>query len=110
VRLPCLVGPLKALSMIVSGTPIGAAEALAAGLIDAVFDGALTAQAVRFASEMAGKGGPFTPVRERDGRLDRAELPAFDRQAAELAQKARGLEAPIACTQSVRNAIALPFE
>ncbi|TIS72104.1 MAG: 3-hydroxyacyl-CoA dehydrogenase family protein, partial [Mesorhizobium sp.] len=42
--------------------------------------------------------------------LDRAELPAFDRQAAELAQKARGLEAPIACTQSVRNAIALPFE
>ncbi|RWE94644.1 3-hydroxyacyl-CoA dehydrogenase NAD-binding domain-containing protein [Mesorhizobium sp.] len=110
VRLPWLVGPLKALSMIVSGTPIGAAEALAAGLIDAVFDGALTAQAVRFASEMAGKGGPFTPVRERDGRLDRAELPAFDRQAAELAQKARGLEAPIACTQSVRNAIALPFE
>ncbi|RWD31554.1 3-hydroxyacyl-CoA dehydrogenase NAD-binding domain-containing protein [Mesorhizobium sp.] len=110
VRLPRLVGPLKALGMIVSGTPIGAAEALAAGLIDAVFDGALTAQAVRFASEMAGKGGPFTPVRERDGRLDQAELPAFDRQAAELAQKARGLEAPIACAQSVRNAIALPFE
>ncbi|RUV67834.1 3-hydroxyacyl-CoA dehydrogenase, partial [Mesorhizobium sp. M5C.F.Cr.IN.023.01.1.1] len=110
VRLPRLVGPLKALSMIVSGTPIGAAEALAAGLIDAVFDGALTAQAVPFASEMAGKGGPFTPVRERDGRLDQAELPAFDRQAAELAQKARGLEAPIACAQSVRNAIALPFE
>ncbi|RWE13141.1 MAG: 3-hydroxyacyl-CoA dehydrogenase [Mesorhizobium sp.] len=110
VRLPCLVGPLKALSMIVSGTPIGAAEALAAGLIDAVFDGAPTAQAVRFASEMAGKGGPFTPVRDRDGRLDKADLAAFDKAVAELAKKARGLEAPIACAQSVRNAMTLPFE
>jgi 3-hydroxyacyl-CoA dehydrogenase len=110
VRLPRLVGPLKALGMIVSGTPIGAAEALAAGLVDAVSDGDLTAQAVRFASEMAGKSGPFTPVRDRDGRLDRAELPAFDRQAAELAKKARGLEAPIACAEAVRNAITLPFE
>ncbi|RUU31138.1 3-hydroxyacyl-CoA dehydrogenase [Mesorhizobium sp. M6A.T.Ce.TU.002.03.1.1] len=110
VRLPRLVGALKALSMIVSGTPIGAAEALAAGLVDAVFEDGLTAQAVRFASEMVGRGGPFTPVRHRDGRLDRAELPEFDKQAAELAKKARGLEAPIACAQSVRNAITLPFD
>lgn len=110
VRLPRLVGPLKALSMIVSGTPIGAAEALAAGLIDAVFDGALTGQVVRFASEMAGRGGPFTPVRDRDGRLDKADLAAFDKAAAELAKKARGLAAPIACAQSVRYAMTLPFE
>ncbi|RWL21393.1 MAG: 3-hydroxyacyl-CoA dehydrogenase [Mesorhizobium sp.] len=110
VRLPRLVGPLKALSMIVSGTPIGAAEALAAGLIDAVFDGALTGQAVRFAGEMAGKGGPFTPVRDRDGRLEKVDLAAFDKAAAELAKKARGLAAPIACAQSVRNAMTLPFE
>ncbi|MER8826222.1 3-hydroxyacyl-CoA dehydrogenase NAD-binding domain-containing protein [Mesorhizobium sp. M0938] len=108
VRLPRLVGALKALSMVVSGTPIGAAEALAAGLVDAVFEDGLTAHAVRFASEMAGR--PFTPVRDRNDRLDQAELPAFDRQAAELGKKARGLEAPIACAQSVRNAITLPFE
>jgi 3-hydroxyacyl-CoA dehydrogenase len=110
VRLPRLVGALKALGMIVTGTPIGAAEALAAGLVDAVFDGELTAEAVRFASEMAGKGEPFTPVRDRNNRLNRAELPEFDRQAAELAKKAHGLEAPIACAQSVRNAITLPFD
>ncbi|MER8440638.1 3-hydroxyacyl-CoA dehydrogenase NAD-binding domain-containing protein [Mesorhizobium sp. M1312] len=110
VRLPRLVGALKALSMIVSGTPMDAAEALAAGLVDGVFDGTLSAQTVRFASEMAGKGGPFTPVRDRHDRLNRAELPEFDRQAAELAKKARGLEAPIACAQSVRNAITLGFD
>jgi 3-hydroxyacyl-CoA dehydrogenase len=110
IRLPRLVGAVKALTMVVSGAPIGAAEALAVGLVDAVFDGDLTAQAVRFASEMAGKGGPFTPVRERSDRLDQAELPEFDKAAAELAKKARGLEAPIACAQSVRNAITLPFD
>ncbi|MES0030247.1 3-hydroxyacyl-CoA dehydrogenase NAD-binding domain-containing protein [Mesorhizobium sp. M0040] len=110
VRLPRLVGPLKALSMIVSGTPIGAAEALAAGLVDAVFDGDLTAQAVNFANETAAKGGPFTPVRDRNDRLDQADLPAFDKEAAVLAGKARGLEAPIACAQSIRNALTLPFD
>ncbi|MER8389030.1 3-hydroxyacyl-CoA dehydrogenase NAD-binding domain-containing protein [Mesorhizobium sp. M1428] len=110
VRLPRLVGPLKALSMIVSGTPVGAAEALADGLVDAVFDGDLIAQAVSFAADMAAKGGLFTPVRDRNDRLDQADLPAFDKQAAALAGKARGLEAPIACAQSVRNALTLPCD
>ncbi|MER9757176.1 3-hydroxyacyl-CoA dehydrogenase NAD-binding domain-containing protein [Mesorhizobium sp. M0166] len=110
VRLPRLVGPLKALSMIVSGTPVGAAEALADGLVDAVFDGDLMAQAVSFAADMAAKGGLFTPVRDRNDRLDQADLPAFDKQAAALAGKARGLEAPIACAQSVRNALTLPCD
>jgi 3-hydroxyacyl-CoA dehydrogenase len=61
VRLPRLVGAEKALAMIVSGTPIAAAEALADGLLDAVFDADLTTQAVRFANEIAAGGGPFTP-------------------------------------------------
>ncbi|TIP12762.1 3-hydroxyacyl-CoA dehydrogenase NAD-binding domain-containing protein [Mesorhizobium sp.] len=110
VRLPRLVGPLKALNMIVSGTPIDAAEALATGLVDAVFDGDLIAQAIRFASEMVGKGGPFTPARDHNELLKEADLPAFDKEAAALAGKVRGLEAPIACAQSVRNAITLGFD
>ncbi|ANT48960.1 3-hydroxyacyl-CoA dehydrogenase NAD-binding domain-containing protein [Mesorhizobium amorphae] len=110
VRLPRLVGAEKALGMIVSGAPIGAVEALEAGLVDAVFDGELVAQAVRFASEMVAKGGRFLPVRDRNDRLGKTDLAAFDRQAAELAKKARGLEAPIACAQAVRNAISLSFD
>ncbi|CCV10709.1 3-hydroxyacyl-CoA dehydrogenase NAD-binding domain-containing protein [Mesorhizobium sp. STM 4661] len=110
VRLPRLVGADKALGMIVSGTPINAAEALGAGLVDAVFDSDLTARAISFARDMAAKGGPFMPVRDRNDRLDPAGLPEFDEQAAKLAKKARGLEAPIACAQAVRNAITLPFD
>jgi 3-hydroxyacyl-CoA dehydrogenase len=109
VRLPRLVGPLKALSMIVLGTPIGTAEALASGLVDAIFDGDLIARAVAFAGDTAAKGGPFTPVRDRNDRLKEVDLSAFDKEATELARKAR-LEAPVACAQSVRNAVTLPFD
>ncbi|MER9654505.1 3-hydroxyacyl-CoA dehydrogenase NAD-binding domain-containing protein [Mesorhizobium sp. M0152] len=110
VRLPRLVGAVKALRMIVSGAPIGAAEAHGADLVDAVFDGDLITHAVNFAREIASKGGPFTPVRDRNDELRQTDLAAFDAEAADLAKKARGLEAPIACAQSVRNAVTLPFE
>ncbi|QPC90180.1 3-hydroxyacyl-CoA dehydrogenase NAD-binding domain-containing protein [Mesorhizobium sp. INR15] len=110
VRLPRLVGAAQALRMIVSGTPIGAEEAHAAGLVDAVFEGDLTTHAVNFARELARKGGPFTPVRDRDEQLGETDLAAFDAEVADLARKARGLEAPIACAQAVRNALTLPFD
>ncbi|WP_421915641.1 3-hydroxyacyl-CoA dehydrogenase NAD-binding domain-containing protein [Mesorhizobium sp.] len=110
VRLPRLVGAVKALRMIVSGAPIGADEAHANGLVDAVFQGDLTAHAVNFAREIARKGGPFTPVRDRDDELEQTDLAAFDAEAALLAKKARGLEAPVACAQAVRNAVTLPFD
>jgi 3-hydroxyacyl-CoA dehydrogenase len=75
-----------------------------------VFDADLTTQAVRFANEIAAGGGPFTPVRDRNDRLAGTDLATFDKQAAELARKARGLEAPVACAEAVRNAITLPFD
>ncbi|TSE08236.1 3-hydroxyacyl-CoA dehydrogenase [Mesorhizobium intechi] len=110
VRLPRLVGAVKALRMIVSGTPVGANEAHEAGLVDAVFEGDPTTHAVNFAREIARKGGPFTPVRDRNDSLGETDLAAFDAEAADLARKARGLEAPVACAQAVRNAVTRPFD
>ena len=110
VRLPYLIGPEKALSLIVSGNPISAGDALESGLTDAVFDGDLLANAVAFARRKAAEGGPFIPLRDRRHRIETADLAAFDQQAAQLAKKARGLEAPVACAKSIRNAIVLPFD
>jgi len=110
VRLPRLVGASKALSMIVSGTPISAKDALAGGLVDAVIEGDLVANAVAFARQKLAEGTPLLAVRDRNEKIENADLAAFDAQAAELAKKARGLEAPIACAQSVRNALTLPFD
>src|SRR5690606_4002800 len=69
VRLPRLVGPEKAVAMIVSGNPIGAAAALEAGVVDAVVESDLTAEAVKFAKGKATEGGPHIPVSARDDKL-----------------------------------------
>ncbi|MBZ9958322.1 3-hydroxyacyl-CoA dehydrogenase NAD-binding domain-containing protein [Mesorhizobium sp. BR1-1-14] len=110
VRLPRLVGAIKALRMIVSGALVGADEAHEAGLVDAVFESNVITHAVNFAREIAREGGPFTPVRDRDDEIKKTELAAFDAEAADLARKARGLDAPIACAQAVRNTVTMSFE
>lgn len=48
-RLPRLIGPKKSLEMMLSGSPIGAQESLALGLIDKIVDDNLVQEAIRFA-------------------------------------------------------------
>ena len=58
-RLPRLIGPEKALKMIVTGEPIPAAEAQADGIIDEIVEGDLTAAAVAFARRVVAEGRPL---------------------------------------------------
>lgn len=110
-RLPRLVGPVKAVRMIVSGTPVGAKEALANGLADAVFDGDLVKNAVAFAREKATEAEPLVNVRDREDKIAAArdDLAAFDAEVAGLLKKSRGLDAPVFCARSVRNALTMAF-
>ncbi|TKT80963.1 3-hydroxyacyl-CoA dehydrogenase NAD-binding domain-containing protein [Aquamicrobium sp. LC103] len=112
VRLPRLVGPEKAVAMIVSGAPIGAAQALKAGVVDDVAEGDLVAAAVAFAQAKVRTGGPHVPVRDRNDKIEaaRADLASFDAAVKEATRKSRGLEAPLACAEAVRNAITLDFD
>ena len=71
-RLPRLVGVEKAIDMCVSGKPIGAPEALAAGLVDRLINGDLRAGAVAFARDAA--TGGIAPPKTRD-RRDRLGTP-----------------------------------
>jgi 3-hydroxyacyl-CoA dehydrogenase len=105
VRLPRLVGAEKALKMIVSGNPIGAKEAAASGLVDHVASGDLVADTVAFArSKISEK---LVAVRDRTVSAD---LAAFDALVKETTKKARGLEAPLAAAQAVRNALTMDFD
>ncbi len=106
-RLPRLVGPEKALQMIVTGEPIGAAEARANGIIDEVVEGDLTAAAIDFARRVLGEGRPLRLVRDREEKLIGE---GFADAAEALTRRLRGREAPAACVEAVRNAIVLPFE
>jgi 3-hydroxyacyl-CoA dehydrogenase len=111
-RLPRLVGPEKALQMIVSGEPIAAAEALADGVIDEIATGDLTADAIAFARRVVAERRPLRRVRDRDDKLAaaRADSTRFDEAAAALTRRLRGREAPLACVEAVRNAFTLSFE
>jgi 3-hydroxyacyl-CoA dehydrogenase len=106
-RLPRLVGPEKALQMIVTAEPIGAAEAQADGVIDEIVEGDLTAAAVDFARRIVRERRPLRLVRDRDEKLIGE---GFADAAEALTRRLRGREAPAACVEAVRNAIVLPFE
>ncbi len=110
IRLPALIGATKALTMIVSGSMIGAAEAQTLGLVDAVAQGELVDEAVAFAEARLAEETPAVPVRDRRDKLEATDLEAFEAEAARLAGRSRGLEAPLAAAQAVRNAVTLPFD
>ncbi len=68
-RLPRIVGAAKAVEMTTSGTPMGAKAALAAGLVDEIVEGDLTAGAVAFARKIVAEGRPLKKVRDDNSRL-----------------------------------------
>jgi 3-hydroxyacyl-CoA dehydrogenase len=109
-RLPRLIGMDKAMSMILSGDQISAAEALEAGLVDAVVEGDLTAAAVAFARDKAGV--PLVLAKDRDEKLapDRADIARFEAAAAAALKRARGREAPASAVEALRGALATPVE
>ena len=106
-RLPRLIGPEKALKMIVTGDPIGAREALADGIVDEIVEGELTAGAIAFARRVVAENRPLRLVRDRDDRL---VAEGFADAAEALTRRLRGRDAPVACVEAVRNAIVVPFD
>ena len=106
-RLPRLIGPEKALKMIVTGDPIEAREALADGVIDEIIEGDLTQGAIVFARRVVAEGRPLRLVRDREDKL---VAEGFADAAETLTRRLRGRDAPAACVEAVRNAITLPFE
>ena len=107
-RLPRVAGLEKALQMIVTGNPVGAAEAHKIGLVDAVLSGPYPETAV----EWAAKGDiPRTRLRDRDDLLAAAKSDPtlVDRLAAPLL-KGLGASAPRTCVEAVRGATTLPFD
>jgi 3-hydroxyacyl-CoA dehydrogenase len=111
-RLPRLIGAEPALDMIVSGDPVGASKAEQLGLIDAVVEGDLVADAVAFAKDAVAQDKPLRRVSELQDRIakDRDNLGIFDTYAEKISRKMRGFEAPFRCIDAVRGAVTLPFE
>jgi len=110
-RLPRLVGPEKAVAMIVAGTPVTAKIALADGIIDEIVADPIPG-AVAFVQKVLAEQKPLVKVRDREDKIlaTRENPAAFEAAAKAALKKLAGVEAPAACAQSVRNSFSLPFD
>ena len=109
-RLPRLVGLEKGLAMILSGDPIPAKDALASGLIDAIVDGDLTAEAIAYARRAVAEKQPLVLACAREDKLATIDRARFDELAAAHLKRGKGLLAPQAAIESIRNTLDLPVD
>ena len=108
VRLPRLVGAEKALRMIVSGTPIGAAEAQADGLVDAVFEGDLSRMPSNFARKWP-RPAAAAGARSRRGLMtDLAGIRCRGRRRSPKSARAWKRRSPV--RKRCATPITLPFD
>jgi len=111
-RLPRIVGVEKALSMVTSGAPIGAPEALESGLIDMIVKSDLRAEAIDFAVAKAGQSAAHPRVRDNQEKLQSAiESPEIFSQVRKMiARKTRGFLAPEYNIRCIEAAVSQPFD
>src|SRR4029079_4064778 len=107
-----LVGFEKALPMILSGDPIPAKDAKAAGLVDEIIEGDLVEGAVAFARKVLAEKRPLTRVKDRDEKLKdiRANPAKFDEIVAQHAKKTRGLHAPAGAIEAMKMTLDTPID
>ena len=111
-RLPRVVGPVKAVQMIVTGEPINGDEGLKVGLVDGLFEGDPVAAGVEFAKKVLAEKRPLKRVRDDNSKLDAAkkDRTAFNEAAAAANKRNRGLVAPLACAECVAQTLEGTFE
>ena len=109
-RLPRLIDPVAAATMVSGGKPVTAAQALASGLVDRIAEeGRLIEDAAQFAAQIADADLATRRLSER-GTIDvAAHAEAFERLAATTRRQARGAEAPTAALELVKLATTTPF-
>jgi 3-hydroxyacyl-CoA dehydrogenase len=111
-RLPRLIGPKRAMEMIVSGRHVPAPEAKALGIIDEIVPGAdLRAEAIAYARDIADRR-PLPRVRDKSDKLAEAgaEPGMFEAMRKSIARKAGKQKAPFHCILCVEAAVSQPFD
>ena len=110
-RLPRLVGVDAALDMILSGTPIEAASALALGAIDAVvaLEADLVAAAIAHARALAAAGAPMR-TRDRRPPGEGDPLPRLEARRADLLARDPDEIAGLAAIEAMRIGLVEGFD
>jgi 3-hydroxyacyl-CoA dehydrogenase len=109
-RLPRAIGAQKALTMIVSGDPIAAEEALKYGLVERIVPNTSFQGVIDFSHEVAERSR-HPRLRDRTVDLPPGVDPEAFAAAArrDVAAQARGLTAPLKCVDAVVASLTRPF-
>src|SRR5262245_16985826 len=111
-RLPRLIGPKRAMDMILSGRHVPAPEAKALGIIDEIVrDTDLRQAAIAYAQRVAERR-PLPRVRDKTERLAEANSDPgmFEAMRKAIARKAGRQKAPYHCIDCVEAAVSQPFD
>ncbi len=110
-RAPRLMGVKPAAEMMLSGKPLSAKAALAAGLVDRLVDGSdPVAAGLACVRELQAAQAPLRRTRDVAIADKAAALADLDALAADTAKKSRGLFSPQKIVECVRNAVELDFD
>ena len=110
-RAPRLMGAQPAAEMMLSGKPLSARAAHAAGLVDRLAEGTdPVAAGLAYVNELLAANAPVRRTRELAVPDAAAALADLDALAADTARKSRGLFSPQKIVECVRNAVELPFD
>jgi 3-hydroxyacyl-CoA dehydrogenase len=109
-RLPRVIDPATALSIIATGRDVHAEEALSLGIIQSIFTGDPVEAGVAHAKALLRdtRGSTDRPSRESIKATPKV-TEAFEAMASSVLKHAKGRAAPAACVQSVRNALSMPL-
>jgi 3-hydroxyacyl-CoA dehydrogenase len=108
-RLPRLAGVEKALDMMISGKPVGAAEAKQHGIIDEIVDGDLRAGALACAARLLAERRPLRRLSREPLQAPDATAEFFAAFRRRIARQARGYFAPEQIVKCVEAAVSLPY-
>ena len=111
-RAPRLMGVKAATELMLSGSPLSAKAAQAAGLVDKLEEGDdPVAAGLAFARELLAQGAPLRRTSTDQSRIaDKAAAHAeLDALRAETAKKSRGLFSPLKIIDCVQAAVDMPF-
>jgi len=110
-RAPRLMGVKPATELMLSGKPLNAKAALAAGLVDRLAEGTdPVAAGLAYANELLAQKAPVRRTRDIAIANPAEALAALEALKAETAKKSRGLFSPLKIIECVQAAVQQPFD
>ncbi|HWA36582.1 MAG TPA: 3-hydroxyacyl-CoA dehydrogenase NAD-binding domain-containing protein [Burkholderiales bacterium] len=107
-RLPRMVPIAEAVKMMTTGKAISADQAKKFGLVDAIVEGDLLEEGIKFAQSVIGK--PFTRVRDRKPQIEGDPKAFFAAVREEVAKASKGYPAPLKIVECIEAAATRPFD